>query len=405
MIGISYNTALVLAGVALLGGAAGVIGCFAVLRRRGLLGDALAHACLPGICLAFLLAGERNFHVLLLGAFLSGLVGIGVLTALKSHTRLKEDAAIAIVLSVFYALGVVLLTAISHGPGGVNRAGLESFLLGQAASMQFADLRLIIGLTLGTLLLVVLLYKEFKLVAFDPAFARVQGWPALALDLALQLMLVLAVVVGLPAVGVLLMAALLVIPAAAARFWTDRLGYLLFLSGGFGMLAGMMGTYPSARGENLATGPLVILAAALLFLISLALGSSRGLVRRWLRQRGYQNQVQKQQLLDALFRFPQAPVPESALRERLHWPARRLAYWLRHGQKEGVLVRGVGTVQLTPIGRDRAVDYQARKEHWQALLLRHPQEVPALLRLDLPPPDPGLGTEVDSPSLNGRGQP
>lgn len=398
--GLGYNTVLVLAGVALLGGAAGVIGCFSVLRRRGLLGDALAHAALPGVCLAYYVVGKRDFQVLLLGAFLSGLAGIATISALRHWTRIKEDAAMAIVLSVFFGLGIVLLGFITRLPGGYA-AGLDHFILGKAASMQLSDLELISYLALGTLLAVLLLFKEFKLVTFDPAFAQVQGWPALALDLFLQLLLIVAVVVGLPAVGVVLMAALLVIPAAAARFWTERLGILLLLSAGFGMLAGIMGALPSAYLTRVPTGPLIILAAALLFLISLSLGSRRGLLVRWMRQRRYRRQMHSKQLLEALHPYRDGSTEEPALQEKLNWTRGKLRSWLRWGEKQGLLERQNGTIRLTELGKTAAAEVKEIKERWKALLLDHPRQIPSLLRLDLPAPEsvlPHLTRETSVPS-------
>lgn len=281
---LEYNAALVLQGVSLLGAAAGVIGCFAVLRRRALTGDALAHASLPGLCLAFIILGERDLTALLLGAAASGLLGIGVIAALGRWTRIKEDAAIAIVLSVFTGVGVVLLTLIQKMQGG-SRAGLNSFIFGTTAGMNSEDLQFIAVLAAITLLTVLAAFKEFKLVSFDPAFARVQGWPALAIDLALMVLIVLAIVIGLPAVGVLLMAALLVIPGAAARFWTERLSLMLVLSGVFGMASGAAGAALTIVFVKLPAGPAIILVAAAIFVVSLFFAPRRGLVARLWEQR------------------------------------------------------------------------------------------------------------------------
>jgi manganese/zinc/iron transport system permease protein len=281
---LGYNAVLVLQGVSLLGAAAGVIGCFAVLRRRALTGDALAHASLPGLCLAFIILGQRSLPALLFGAAVTGVLGIGVIAALRRWTRIKEDAAIGIVLSVFTGVGTVLLSVIPRLPGG-SRAGLDAFIFGKTAGMIHEDVQLITGLALVTLVTVVLGFKEFKLVSFDPAFARVQGWPAFAIDFALMLLIVLAIVIGLPAAGVLMMAALLVIPGAAARFWTDRLHVMLVLAGLFGMAAGVIGAGLTIVYVRVPTGPAIILVAAALFTLSLVLAPRRGLLARLWQQR------------------------------------------------------------------------------------------------------------------------
>ena len=269
----NYILILVLTGVSLLGASAGLIGCFAVLRRRSLTGDALAHAALPGLCLAFLFLGERNLPAMLFGALMAGLLGVSVISAIRRHTRIKEDAAIGIVLSVFFGLGVVLKRVIQRVPGG-SKAGLDSYIFGQSSGMSSADLYWIVGLTLLTLLAVVILYKEFQLVAFDSDFARAQGWPTVVLDLMLMGLIALAVVVGLPTVGVLMIASLLIVPAASARFWTERLANMLWLSAMFGVLSGILGTIMSST-FDLPTGPAIILTSSTLFLGSLILGSHR----------------------------------------------------------------------------------------------------------------------------------
>lgn len=381
-LGFTYNTMLVLAGVALLGGAAGVIGCFAVLRRRSLTGDALAHAALPGLCLSYFIVGERNLHSLLLGAFLSGIAGVGAISALRRWTRLKEDAAIAIVLSVFFGLGIVLLSVISRIPGG-PRAGLESFILGKTAGMTRDDLGLITILALGTLAIVVLFYKEFKLITFDLEFAGAQGWPARSLDFLLQMLLVVAVIVGLPAVGVVLIAALLVIPGAAARFWTQRLGTLLFLSALFGVFAGVTGAWVSANLERVPTGPLVIVFASLVFLISLVFGSRRGLLGQWLQQRTYRRRFEQERLLAMLLERETGMIWINEIPRPFGWTKRRFRRTMDQGVKERLLEYRDGGVILSHEGTARAALVVAMRRSWRELLQTHPQEAPALLRLDL----------------------
>lgn len=284
MIGLSYNEQIVLLGVSLLGAAAGAIGCFAVLRRRALTGDTLAHAALPGLALAFIITRERSLAALLVGAAVTGVVGIAFMALLRRTTRLKEDATLGIVLGVFSGVGAVLMSILPRLEGG-SRSGLEAFIFGKTAGMIWADLMLIAGLALVTLVVIAVCYKEFKLVTFDAGFAEVQGWPAQGLDFLLMLLVVVAVVIGLPAVGVLLMAALLVIPGAAARFWTDRLSVMLLLAGLFGMAAGVAGTLVTIWQTRVPTGPAIILAAALIFVLSLLLAPRRGLLARAWRDR------------------------------------------------------------------------------------------------------------------------
>jgi manganese/zinc/iron transport system permease protein len=241
---IPYNTLVVLLGTGTLGLASGVVGAFAVLRRRSLVGDAVAHSALPGLAIAFMLSGERHFAFMLVGALVAGLIGGFLITWLQQNTRIKADAAIGIVLSVLFGLGIVLSRIVQDDPSG-RQAGLDSFLLGKTAGMISQDLLLISIVALNAIAIVALLYKEFKVISFDPHFASAEGLPVLFLDSLLMGLLVVITVIGLPAVGVVLMAALLIIPGVSARFWTDRLHRMIWLAGLFGLLTGAAGTYLS----------------------------------------------------------------------------------------------------------------------------------------------------------------
>jgi ABC-type Mn2+/Zn2+ transport systems, permease components len=267
-------------GSSLLGGVAGALGVFAVLRRESLIGDVMSHAALPGLVLAFLITGSRELPPLLLGAALSA--GIGALLAVQipRRSRIKPDAALGLVLSVFFGMGIVGLTVAQQRPTAAQ-AGLDRFLFGQAATMLRRDVAAIALIALLVLTLLILLWKEWKLLAFDPVFAKACGLPVGALELLLAALMVLTVAIGLPAVGVVLVSALLVAPAAAARQWTDRLERMVVLAGGFGALSGGLGTLMSAEIGRLPTGPLIVLWACGIALLSLLIAPRRGLLRRW----------------------------------------------------------------------------------------------------------------------------
>lgn len=266
----------VVMGAALLGAVAGMLGAFAVLRRQSLLGDALSHATLPGVCLGFLIAGGRDIGSVMAGAFFSGALAALVMMLIIRTTRLKTDAALGIVLSVFFATGVVLLSTLR----GAGAAGLNSFLFGQAAAILRSDLWVMAALGGLALVLIVAMWKEFKLISFDAEFARAQGFPVLRLEAALTLLVALAIVMGLQLVGVVLMVALLIAPAVAARQWVASLGRMVVLSSLIGAAAGVGGALISASARGLATGPVVVLIATFAVLLSLALAPHRGLVWR-----------------------------------------------------------------------------------------------------------------------------
>ena len=270
-----YTLRNVALGSAILGVVGGTLGAFAVLRRQGLLGDALAHATLPGVCAAFMLTGAKDPAILLLGAGLSaGLGGLAIL-AIVNGTRIKQDAALGIVLSVFFGAGIVLLTYIA-GSGDAGQSGLDRFIFGQAATIVREDVVTMGLLALAALVVTALFFKEFKLLSFDPAFAASLGFPVRTLNVLLTTLIVAAVVVGIQAVGVVLVAAMLITPAAAARQWTDRLSAMIFLSALFGAASGVSGAMISASGSNLPTGPLIVLFATGILLFSLLLGWRHG---------------------------------------------------------------------------------------------------------------------------------
>jgi len=279
------NIQWILLATMLLGMSSGVLGSFAYLRKQSLMGDALSHAALPGVCIAFLLTGTKSLWLFMLGAAAAGAVatfGIGFITR---HSRIKSDAALAIVLSAFFGLGIMLLTRIQQSGSG-SQAGLDKFLFGQAASMIQSDVYTMAALAAFLIAVCALFFKQFKLISFDAEFARMIGYKTAALEQFLMLLLVIAVVVGIQAVGVVLMAAMLITPAVAARYWTDRLGVMVVLAGAFGAVGGALGTLFSAAANRLPTGPLAVLAVTAVFVVSVLFAPKRGLVaRRLLRAR------------------------------------------------------------------------------------------------------------------------
>ena len=301
-----YNAALVALGAALLGAAAGGAGSFMVLRKRALISDALAHATLPGVALAFLalvaLGGDgRSLLGLMAGSAATATLGLLFVDAITRRTRLGEDAAIGAVLSVFFGAGIVLLTVIQTLPTG-RQAGLESFLLGSTAGMLRADALTIAGGAALVTLALVLLRRPLTLVAFDAGFARASGVPVRAVDLALMALVMGVTVVGLRIVGLVLIVALLIVPAVAARFWTERSGVMALIAAGLGALSGYLGAVFSTVLPDLPTGPMIVLIAAALFLGSLAFAPGRGVLAAVLRQRAFSKAVHRRQGLLAMAR-------------------------------------------------------------------------------------------------------
>jgi manganese/zinc/iron transport system permease protein len=276
----TYNTLLVLAGTGLLGTASGLIGSLAMLRRQALVGDVFAHAAFPGLCLAFIIVGERALPALLLGGFLSGVLGLIFVSIITRYSRIKQDAALGLVLSTFFGLGIVLSSIIQRMTTG-TKSGIDSYIFGKTAGIIAQDVYLIGFSALVCLVAILLLYKEFQVITFDTDFATVQGWPVRRLDLAIIGLIGLIVVMGLPAVGVVMMAALLILPGITARFWTERFSTLLWLGALLGLIIGAAGTLLSAQYANLKAGPTIVLVGAALFVISAIIAPRRGLIARW----------------------------------------------------------------------------------------------------------------------------
>lgn len=295
-----YTVRTIALGAMALGIVSGALGSFALLRKQSLLGDAISHAALPGVVLAFLLTRSKDSFVLIVGAAIAGWLATLWMSSITRNTRIKEDSALGLVLSVFFGLGLMLLTYTQSLPDS-RQAGLDAFLFGQAATLLFRDVVTMAVMGLVSLLLLTVFWKEFKLISFDREFAASLGFPIAWLDTILMTLLVLAIVIGLQAVGVVLMSAMVVAPAAAARQWTDRLGVMVTLSAFFGALAGLAGALISSTGAGLATGPVVVLAASIIVVLSLFLAPSRGLFWRWLTQQRNRHKLRLEGVLIDLF--------------------------------------------------------------------------------------------------------
>jgi len=275
-----YTLRTVAVGSGTLGIVSGALGTYAVLRKQSLLGDAISHAALPGIVLAFLLTGSKAPLVLIVGAVAAGWIGTLLVMSIVNTTRVKDDSALGLVLSVFFGFGLVLLTFIQKIPDA-TQAGLDKFLFGQAAALLERDVVTMAALGTLALLTMMIFWKEFKLLSFDPDFGASLGFPIRALDVLLTTLLVIAIVLGLQTVGVVLMSAMVVAPAAAARQWTDRLGLMVGLSALFGALAGVSGAVISSTTARLPTGPTIVLCISAIVVVSLLFAPNRGLVWRW----------------------------------------------------------------------------------------------------------------------------
>lgn len=389
-----YNTRIVLCGTVILGVASGVVGALMLLRKRALVADVASHAALPGIGGAYLImeafrpGSGRWLPGLLLGATVSASCGLLFAQGMRRIRRIKEDAALAITLSLFFGLGVVLLTWIQSLPTG-HAAGLNEFIFGKAAALLASD---ITGITVAAVLavsVVALLRKEFCLLCFDAEYAHAGGWPVTGLDLLLTALVIVITVVGMQSVGLLLVVALMVLPPTSARFWTDRFDPLVWFSGAFGGAAAALGVLLSALIPKFAAGAVIVLSGSLLFALSFLFGSQRGLWWRYRATLLAQQQIALDDLLRACYEIlePQIasldeltekPVSLSTLLATQRWTLARLRPLLQRAELADLLRRdSQGNWRLTATGR-RAAIQAVRYHRLCELYLIHYADVPLL---------------------------
>lgn len=310
-----YTLRTVALGGSVLGVVSGVLGCFAVLRHESLMGDALSHAALPGVGIAFLLVG-RELGALLVGAGIASWLGVQFIQSVVNTTRIKQDTAMGIVLAAWFAAGIALLAYI-QARSDASQAGLDTFIFGQAAAIVESDVQLITAVGAVAFLVVGLFWKEFKLITFDPEFAGANGFRVTLLNMLLSTLIVVAIVLGLQLAGVILMVGMLIAPAIAARQWTCKLGQMVILSALFGAFAGGFGAVLSAVDADVPTGPMIIVVAFLIVTVSIALAPDRGLIWTLLRRRSDRRRFAAQTTLRNLYRYAQShgsetyPIPAS----------------------------------------------------------------------------------------------
>ena len=349
-----YTARTILLGAASLGVVSGVVGSYAVLRRQSLMGDVMSHAALPGIVAAFLVAGAKERLPIFLGAAVSAALAAAAIGLVTSNSRIKTDSAMGITLSVFFGLGLVLLTYAQHAPDA-NQAGLDKFLFGQAEALVQRDVAVIALTGLFALAVVLAFWKELKLLCFDPDFGGTMGFSPKLLDALVTAVMVSAIVIGLQTVGVVLMSSMLIAPAVAARQWTSGMGRMVAASALVAAVSGVAGVAASAGLENVPTGPAVVVCASSVAFFSV-LFSPEGFVTRRLRDSRSRREIRKDYVLGALHRLAlEHGDPRYAHSERL----------LSLGSDEGFDVRkslsrledsgqveraGEGDWRLTPAG-------------------------------------------------------
>lgn len=368
------STDCVVWGAILLGITCGLLGCFIVLRRQSLLGDAIGHAVLPGVCVGFLAAGTRSTPALLLGALVAGLLAAALIGLLQRTTKLKSGECMGVAFTGFYGLGIVLLKYIQNS-GRTGQSGLDKFLFGQIVGISFADVMYMFAISAATILLVIIFWRRLAVSSFDESFAFSIGIPVRAIHYLLTALITVAIVISIQAVGVVLVAAMLVTPAATAYLLTDRLGRMALLSAIFGALAGVVGAFLSLLGEDLPTGAFMVLGASLLFALAFLLSPRHGVLPRLLRLWERRRRTQAENLIRTLYvmlekrgtpdrRFGVDDVAaqrqESRAVVRKHWRTAARRGWVDPASRDPIV--------LTDIGMDEARRVVRNHRLWELFL-------------------------------------
>lgn len=371
----------VVIGSVLLTSSSALVGTFTFLRKKALVGDAVAHAVLPGICLAFLLSGTKNPLFLIIGAFVTGWLSLYLIDKVTLASKIKEDTAIALTLSVFFGVGILMLTHIQH-QGNASQAGLDSFLFGKAAALVGSDLVTFSIVAVILMVTVGLFFKELKLIAFDMNYAKSLGLPVKTIDLLLTTLTVMAVVTGIQAVGVILMSAMLITPAAAARFWTHHVKTMCVIAALLGAFSGLTGAYVSYVAPAMPTGPWIVMIISAIALLSFFFAPGKGILSKAISQRKLQHLIMDENLLKALFHLgevdndPYKGRTTMEIIERRHFPKSRLMDSLARLQREGFLTRRNGEWAFTEAGRIKGQRVVKLHRLWELYLSKYMKIAP-----------------------------
>lgn len=370
------NVRYVVLGSILITASSAIVGSFTFLKKKALVGDAVAHAVLPGVCLSFILYGEKNPLVLIIGAFTTGWLALTLIDFITSKSKIKEDTAIGLILSVFFGIGIFLLTIIQKS-GNAAQSGLDQFLFGKAASLVGSDL-ITFGMVAVLLLVAVyLFFKEFTLISFDKDFAASVGLPIRAMELVLTTLTVLAVVIGIQAVGVVLMAAMLITPAAAARFWTENIKVMIWLAAIFGAFSGISGAYISYIAPSMPTGPWIVIVISTIAFFSFFFAPGRGIIQRLITQKRIKKHIVDENILKALYQlgeeeknFYDKRTIETILSKRT---LRRdlLIKSLRRLKREGYLKNDNGLWFFTTAGKNKGQRVVKLHRLWEVYLTQY----------------------------------
>lgn len=370
------NVRYVVLSIVLLGGVSGSVGSFNFLRKKTLVGETVAHSMLPGVLIAFLLSGVKNPYILVIGAAISGWLSILLVDAITTHSKIKGDSALAIVLSSFFGFGIVLLTMIQGRYVG-NQSGLDHYIFGNAAAMSPEDSLAFAWVSLAVIALVVANYFSLKAIIFNPDYAKSIGISRRRINGLISFITILSISVGIKAVGIVMMSALLIIPPTAARFWTQRFTPLLLISGVFGAVAGWLGAFVSYSQTSMPTGPWTIVAVSIIAFISMLFAPKRGVVyQRWnklmLKRRINEENLLKTAVQNEV-RGKGKLFNRTAISERQFFELKLWKRTIRRLVRKGMVTKVNTGYTLSSKGRRYGAEIDRRHKIWEVYLQRRMQ--------------------------------
>jgi manganese/zinc/iron transport system permease protein len=375
------NIRYVVLGTLLLTSSAAVVGTFALLKKKALVGDATAHAVFPGICLAFMVTGSKHPVYVTIGAFMTGWIALLLIDILTKDSKIKEDVATTLLLSTTFGFGSLLLSIIQNSANAAQ-IGLNNYLFGKAAALLSEDLLVLGILSIVILLVIISFFKEFSLIAFDKSFAASIHLPVNTLEFIFTSFIVLAIVIGIRAVGIVLMAAMLITPAAAARFWSDRLTTILILAASFGAIAGLLGSFISYILPGMPTGPWIVLIVSMIAYVSFLFAPHKGLIAKKLRHLRHQEKILSENILKLLYEIGEKkgdffdPSNLTVLLTHRPMSPAKLQQGLRRLASQNLVYHKDGKWRLTGAGKNEGERITQQHRLWELYLAKYLHQKP-----------------------------
>ena len=365
------NVRMVVLGTISIAVGASLVGTFTYLRKQALVGDAISHSIFPGVCFAFILSGTKDPLYLIIGAFISGWLSVFLIEWVTNRTKLKPDTAIAFILTFFFGVGTMLMSYIQNSGNGAQ-SGLDQYLCGKAAAIGNDDVWIFGSIGIALLLLIVFFYKTFKLISFNPDFAKSLGVKVRLFEIVLSSLTVLSIASGIQAVGVVLMAALLITPATIARQWTHNLKVMLVLAVIAAALSGFVGAYISYTAPSMPTGPWIVIVLSTLALLSVFLAPNRGIIARVMKQINNKKQIRRENLLKAIYHCMEDDqvnqISAARILQRRSFGTNELERGLRGLIRKSLLLTNNGQFQFTEHGEKEAKRIVRLHRLWEMYL-------------------------------------